>query len=78
MSEYSDLILTFLISFFIKMLFDFKNLGGFNYPLLIKIVYMIMIIFVFILIFHFLEIKNALNKTIRQTRIEEYFKKTIK
>ena len=60
------------------MIFDFKNLGGFNYPLLIKIVYMAIIIFILIIIFHFLEIKNALNKIIRQVKIEEYFKKTVK
>ena len=32
-----------LFAFLLKALFDFKSLGGFNYPLLIKLLYLIML-----------------------------------
>ena len=54
-----------------KIFYDFKALGGFNYHLLIKIIYMILIIFCLVLLFHSREVKFA----IRQTKIEEYFNK---
>ena len=54
-----------------KIFYDFKALGGFNYPLLIKIIYKILIIFCLMLLFHSGEVKSA----IRQTKIEEYFNK---
>ena len=54
-----------------KVLFDFKMMGGFNYPLLIKIIYMIAIVFVLVILFHSGDVKNA----IKQTKIEDYFNK---
>ena len=56
---------------FLKVLFDFKSMGGFNYPLLVKLLYMIVIISVMITILHPEEIKKA----VKQTKIEDYFKK---
>ena len=46
-------------------------MGGFNYPLLVKLLYMIVIISVMIAILHPEEIKKA----VKQTKIEDYFKK---
>ena len=45
-----------------KVFYDFKSMGGFNYPLLVKIIYMIMIIFLLILLFHGGEVKTALKQ----------------
>ena len=52
-----------------KVFYDFKSMGGFNYPLLVKIIYMIMIIFLLILLFHSGDVKTAL----KQTKLEDYF-----
>ena len=52
-----------------KVFYDFKSMGGFNYPLLVKIIYMIMIIFLLIQLFHGGEVKTAL----KQTKLEDYF-----
>ena len=52
-----------------KVFYDFKSMGGFNYPLLVKIIYMIMIIFLLILLFHGGKVKAAL----KQTKLEDYF-----
>ena len=54
-----------------KVFYDFKSMGGFNYPLLVKIIYMIVIIFLLIMLFHGGEVKTAL----KQTKLEEYFNK---
>jgi len=67
-SSFSVIILFALLG---KMIYDFKSLGGFNYPLLIKIFYMVLIIFALMVLFHTGEVKTAL----RQTKIEEYFNK---
>ena len=56
---------------FLKVLFDFKSMGGFNYPLLVKLLYMVVILSVMISILHLEEIKKA----VKQTKIEDYFKK---
>ena len=45
-----------------KVFYDFKSMGGFNYALLIKIIYMILIIFLLIILFHGEDIKTALKK----------------
>ena len=42
--ESPNFLILILTGFFLKALFDFKSLGGLNYPLLIKLLYMIMIL----------------------------------
>ena len=61
--------------FLLKLLFDFKSMGGFNYPLLVKLLYMIILISVIIIIiFHPEEMKKA----VKQTKLDDYFQKKIK
>ena len=55
----------------LKVLFDFKSMGGFNYPLLVILLCMIILISVVIIILHPEEMKKA----VKQTKIEDYFKK---
>ena len=66
-----NFLILILMVLFLKVLFDFKSMGGFNYPLLVKLLYMIVIISVIIAILHPEEIKKA----VKQTKIEDYFKK---
>ena len=66
-----NFLILILMVLLLKVIFDFKSMGGFNYPLLVKLLYMIVIISVMIAIFHPEEIKKA----IKQTKIEDYFKK---
>ena len=72
--ETPNFLILILICIFLKFLFDFKSFGGFNYPLLIKLLYMIMIILDLMVIIHPEEMKKAL----KQTKIEDYFKKKFK
>ena len=72
--ESPNFLILILFCFLLMFLFDFKSLVGFNYPLLIKLLYMIMIIFTLMVIMHPEEMKKAL----KQTKIEDYFKKTFK
>ena len=67
--ESSNFYILILFALLGKVLFDFKMMGGFNYPLLIKIIYMIAIVFVLVILFHSGDVKNA----IKQTKIEDYF-----
>ena len=67
-SNFYILILFVLLG---KVLFDFKMMVCFNYPLLIKIIYMIAIVFLLVILFHSGDVKNA----IKQTKIEDYFNK---
>ena len=53
----------------LKVLFDFKSIGA--YPLLVKLLYKIVIISAVIIIFH----PEEMKKDVRQTKIEDYFKK---
>jgi len=69
--ESSNFYILILFALLGKVLFDFKMMGGFNYPLLIKIIYMIAIVFVLVILFHSGDVKNA----IKQTKIEDYFNK---
>ena len=69
--ESSNFYILILFALLGKVLFDFKMMGGFNYPLLIKIIYMIAIVFVFVILYHSGDVKNA----IKQTKIEDYFNK---
>ena len=71
--ESSNFLILILMRFFLKALFDFKSLGGFNYPLLIKLLYMIMIVAALIKIMHPEEMKKA----VKQTKIDDYFKKNL-
>ena len=66
-----NFLILILMVLLLKVLFDFKSMGGFNYPLLVKLLYMIVILSVMIAILHPEEIKKA----VKQTKIEDYFKK---
>ena len=46
-------------------------MGCFNYPLLIKIIYMIAIVFVLVILFHSGDVKSAL----KLTKIEDFLNK---
>ena len=70
-NESPNFLILILMVLLLKVLFDFKSIGEFNYPLLVKLLYMIIIISVVIIILHPEEIK----RTVRQTKIEDYFKK---
>ena len=70
-TESPNLLILILFSFLLKVLLDFKLMGGFNYPLLIKLLYMIMIILALIILLHPEDMKRA----VKQAKIEDYFKK---
>ena len=70
-SESSSIMVIILFELLGKILYDFKILGGFNYPLLLKIIHLICIIFAIIVFFHSGEIKDA----VKQTKLDEYFRK---
>ena len=72
--ESPNFLILVLIGFFLKTIIDFKSFGGFNYPLLIKLLYMILIIVALVMIMHPEEMKKA----VKQTKIEDYFKKKFK
>ena len=72
--ESTNFLILILFALLGKVLFDFKMMGGFNYPLLIKIIYMIAIVFVLMILFHSGDVKNA----IKQTKIEDYLNKITK
>ena len=50
-----------LIVYLLIILFDFITLGGFNYPLLVKLIYLIMFIFGVIALLHPEEMKRTLK-----------------
>ena len=54
-----NFLILILMLLLLKVLFDFKSMGGFNYPLLVKLLYMIVIISVMIAILHPEEIKKS-------------------
>ena len=70
-NESPNFLILILMVLLLKVLFDFKSMGGFNYLLLVKLLYMIVIISAAIVILHPEEVKKA----VKQTRIEDYFKK---
>ena len=43
-NESQNFLILILMVFLLKLLFDFKSMGGFNYPLLVKLLYMIILI----------------------------------
>ena len=57
-NESQNFLILILMVFLLKLLFDFKSMGGFNYPLLVKLLNMIMIISMMIAILHPEEIKK--------------------
>lgn len=69
--ESSNFYILILFALLGKILFDFKMMGGFNYPLLTKIISIIAIVFVLVILFHSGDVKNA----IKQTKIEDYLNK---
>ena len=66
-----NFLILILMVFLLKLLFDFKSMGGFNYPLLVKLLYMIILISALIIIFHPEEMKKVLKKT----KLHDYFQK---
>ncbi len=72
--ESSSIVIIILFALLGKVLYDFKILGGFNYPLLLKIIHLICIIFAIIVFFHSGELKDV----VKQTKLDDYFRKTFK
>ncbi len=72
-NESPNFLILVLMILLLKLLFDFKSMGGFNYPLLVKLLYMIILISAVIIILHPEEIKKA----VKQTKLDDYFKKKI-
>ena len=70
-SEFPNLLILILFGFLLKVLLDFKLMGGFNYPLLMKLLYMIMIILALMIVLH----PEDMKKAVKQAKIEDYFKK---
>ena len=73
-NESQNFLILILMVFLLKLLFDFKSMGGFNYPLLVKLLYMIILISALIIILHPEEMKKA----VKQTKLDNYFPKKIK
>ena len=69
--ESPNLLILILFGFLLKVLFDFKLMGGVYYPLLIKLLYMIMIVLAIVILLH----PEDLKKAVKQSKIEDYFKK---
>ena len=72
--ESSSIVIIILFALLGKVLYDFKILGGFNYPLLLKIIHLICIFFAIIVFFHSGELKDV----VKQTKLDDYFRKTFK
>ena len=72
-NESPNFLILVLMILLLKLLFDFKSMGGFNYPLLVKLLYMIILISAVIIILYPEEIKKA----VKQTKLDDYFKKKI-
>ena len=67
-------MIIFLFALLEKILYDFKILGGFNYPLLAKLLYLILIAFALIILLH----PEDMKKMVKQAKIDEYFKRQFK
>ena len=70
-NESPNFLFLILMVLLLKLLFDFKSMGGFNYPLLVKLLYMIILISAVIIILHPEEMKKDVN----QTNLDNYFQK---
>ena len=66
--NYLSLILMVLL---LKVPFDYKSMVCFNYHLFVKLLYMIIIFSAVVVILHPEEMKKA----VRQTKLDDYFKK---
>ena len=73
-NESPNFLILILMVFLLKLLFDFKSMGGFNYTLLVKLSYMILLISAMIIILPPEEMKKA----VKQTKLDDYFQKKIK
>ena len=51
-NESPNFLILVLMILLLKLLFDFKSMGEFNYPLLVKLLYMIILISAIIIILH--------------------------
>ena len=70
-NESQNFLILILMVFLLKLLFDFKSMGGFNYPLLVKLLCVIILISALIIILHPEEMKKA----VKQTKLDDYFQK---
>ena len=68
--ESQNFLILILMVFLLKLIFDFKSMGWFNYPLLLKLLLMIILISALIIL-HPEEMKKAL----KQTMPDDYFQK---
>ena len=57
-NESPNFLILVLMILLLKLLFDFKSMGEFNYPLLVKLLYMIILISAIIIILHHEEMKG--------------------
>ena len=73
-NESQNFLILILMILLLKLLFDFKSTGKFNYPSLVKLLYMIVLISDIIIILHPEEMKKA----VKQTKLDDYFQKKIK
>ena len=73
-TESPNILIPILIGLLLKTIFDFKLAGGFNYPLLAKLLYLILIAFALIILLH----PEDMKKMVRQAKIDEYFKRQFK
>ena len=65
-NESPNFLILILIVLLLKLLFDFKSMEGFNYPLLVKLLYMIILISV-IIIAH----PEEMKKSVKQTNLDD-------
>ena len=72
--ESTNILIPILIGLLLKIFLDFKLAGGFNYPLLVKLLYMILIAFALIILLH----PDDMKKMAKQAKIDEYFKRQFK
>lgn len=70
-TESPNFLILILFGFLLKLLFDFKLMGGFNYPLLIKLLYMVVVVLALVVVLR----PEDMKKAVKQTKIEDYFKK---
>ena len=57
-NESQNFLILILMILLLKLLFDFKSMGGFNCPLLVKLLYMLILISAIIIILHHEEMKG--------------------
>ena len=72
-NESPNFLILVLMVLLIKLFFDFYSMDG-NYPLLVKLLYMIILISAMVIMLHPEEIKKA----VKQTILHDYLKKKFK